>query len=256
MPSILSSSLRFLGANYFRFTVVVVVSFISPFAVAVAVTVRSSSAHSCVKIFPTARKRKSPKLLRAPTPPLLLRQICPASLTLVPLLMEIPHPSYGFCLITFRKNGLTVHPCVMAAERSGHRLFTPRPFFPAESILHVIITATGIVERNGTSIDVSCHYSSGNLVLHERIRCFAAASSSSSPSLPSFLPLRLLERPQSSLESRNCFRLSSSPREVLQCSKFQVLSQARRRRWIRHLVPNVDNSKINLRFSKPLHGVT
>ena len=39
---LLSSSLRFLGANYFRFTVVVVVvSFISPFAVAVAVTVRS-----------------------------------------------------------------------------------------------------------------------------------------------------------------------------------------------------------------------
>ena len=170
MPSILSilfSSLRFLGANYFRFTVVVV-SFISPFAVAVAVTVRSSSAHSCVKIFPTARKRKSPKLLRAPTPPLLLRQICPASLTLVPLLMEIPHPSYGFCLITSRKNGLTVPPCVTAAAgKSGHRLFTPRPFFPAESILHVVISATGIMERNGTSIDVSCHYSSGNLFLHE-----------------------------------------------------------------------------------------
>ena len=125
MPSILSSSLRFLGANYFRFTVVVVVSFISPFAVAVAVTVRSSSAHSCVKIFPTARKRKSPKLLRAPTPPLLLRQICPASLTLVPLLMEIPHPSYGFCLITSRKNGLTVLPRSQPARRQRREWTSP-----------------------------------------------------------------------------------------------------------------------------------
>ena len=59
--------------------------------------------------------------------------------------------------------------------------------------------------------------------VHERIRCFAAASSSSSLSLPSFLLLRLLERPQSSVGSRNCFRLSSS-HEVLQRSKFQVLS--------------------------------
>ena len=118
-----SSSLRFLGANYFRFTVAVV-SFISPFAVAVAVTVRSSSAHSCVKIFPTARKRKSPKLLRAPTPPLLLRQICPASLTLVPLLMEIPHPSYGFCLITSRKNGLTVLPRSQSARWQRRKEWT------------------------------------------------------------------------------------------------------------------------------------
>ena len=71
-----------------------------------------------------------------------------------------------------------------------------------------------------------------------------------------FLPLRLLERPQNSVGSRNCFRLFSS-HEVLQCSKFQVLSKARaecRRRWI--LVPNVDNSKINQLISKQLHGGT
>ena len=123
----------------------------------VAVTVRSS-AHSCVKIFPTARRdgrtdaggralnycrRRRARARAACFAPNLSEAKREASLTLAPLLMEIPHLFYwdsAACLITPRKNGLTVL-AVRLDTRPIHAAV-----FPRESILHVIISETAIME--------------------------------------------------------------------------------------------------------------
>ena len=95
-----------------------------PFAV--AVTVRSSSAHSCVKIFPTARKEG--RALNYCARRRRLSFSCAKFVrgengALFDFSATFDGNSssffYGFCLITSRKNGLTVLPSFSAGATAG-----------------------------------------------------------------------------------------------------------------------------------------